>query len=714
MFVKILSIVLFAINVISIYGQHGVYTVERAGFSSGRYDEFSPVYYKNGIVFCSNRGSVWFQKFSNSKNLEQFSIYYIEKDKSNRWRKAVLFSKELDTQFNDGPASFDCSGDVVFFSRNIFVNSSLEKNTYNSNRLGVFSASRYDGRWTRIREFQFNNDWYNVTTPCLSKDGERLFFASDKPGGMGGMDIYYSDKKSGLWGDPINMGPKVNTEGNELYPFINDVGELYFASDGYGGYGGKDIYITKQNGNDWYDPVHLPGSLNSKSNDFGIVTDGLGRKGYFSSDRGKTVDIYEFSTVNRDILYSVPQVENDYRVMLQDSCNVAIDTFLLQHEWEFEDGTKLYGAKVCRRFDKIGSYKVKLNIVDRSSHKLFMQKSEYLIKVNDIEQPYINSRDFFTVGESALFDGLKSNCQDYEVVDYYWQIGDSTYSTGSNISHVFQNVGIHNVKLEVVFKSKIDESLIKKSVYKSIRIFNNTSSKDEFLKNKSEAYDLTRRYKSNHTISDLNFIPCDVQPSVFRLVLFSSKNRVSLHSQVFRNIPEKFDVIESYDQLDKIYSYWIDEQYDLMDLYLTYKNLLKIGDEGYKVEYIELNDPVKIELYKIVNKYGNCTDDYFNDRNILKTNGILVLNKVIGLLHKNPKINIKIKVHTDNKALPSQNKYLSQMQAQRIFDYITGTGIKSDRLVVVGVGDEIPVASNESEVGRRKNRRVEFRLVNNR
>ncbi len=145
----------------------------------------------------------------------------------------------------------------------------------------------------------FNSDEYSVAHPTLTADGNTLYFASDMPGGFGGMDLYYSEKGSGKWGPPLNMGPSINTEGNEIFPYFHaKSARLYFASDGHIGLGGLDIhYMEQQEGGSWGTIENLGYPMNTISDDFGIVFSEEGTCGYISSDRDGGVgcdDVYSF------------------------------------------------------------------------------------------------------------------------------------------------------------------------------------------------------------------------------------------------------------------------------------------------------------------------------------------------------------------------------------------------------------------------------------
>ena len=227
-----------------IIGQLETYTVTLSPFSSKKYDEFSPVYYKKGIVYCTNRSSNLFLNYSGSQNKRQFKIYYVDTTGKVNPRTSRLFSKDLKTKFNDGPATFNNSGDTIYYSRNLEFSHKMNDISSPRNKLGIFSAVLVNGRWTKIREFRFNDEMYNITSPCLSRDGKRLFFASDRPGGFGGSDLYYCQWQGDYWNEPVNLGPVINTAGNESYPFVTSSGDLFFSSDGRHGFGGKDIFFS--------------------------------------------------------------------------------------------------------------------------------------------------------------------------------------------------------------------------------------------------------------------------------------------------------------------------------------------------------------------------------------------------------------------------------------------------------------------------------------
>jgi len=316
-----------------VLGQSESYAVKKAIFSSVNYDEFSPVYYKNGIVFCSNRNPNYVSDYHDKKDKGLFKIYYVDTTNKEKIQSPKLFSKNLKTRFNDGPVTFNSKGDTICYSRNLEVEGKSDEISYSRNKLGLFYAV-FDGKeWTKIRDLRINNEYYNVTTPSLSPDGKRLFFASDKPGGFGGSDIYYSQLKDGYWSDPVNLGPLINTKGNESYPFVNFSGEIFFSSDGLPGLGGKDIFFSRYSDSAWIAPIHIDAPINSPYDDFGIITDSLMNEGYFSSNRDKSIDIFHFRTNSPQVFYNSIQKENQYCFIFSDLGSIVVDTTNLQYRW---------------------------------------------------------------------------------------------------------------------------------------------------------------------------------------------------------------------------------------------------------------------------------------------------------------------------------------------------------------------------------------------
>ncbi|MVM29581.1 OmpA family protein [Spirosoma sp. HMF4905] len=206
------------------------------------------------------------------------------------------FSRTLNTKYHEGPATFSQDGSQIIFTRNNYNNGRANKSTEGVNKLKLYTAIQQNGAWTDIVELPFNSDEYSVGHPALSHDDALLYFASDMPGGFGGTDLYVSRFQAGKWSRPVNLGSTINTKGNELFPFVDEAGNLYFATDGHKGLGGLDIFFaTLSQGVTVQSIEHLDAPINSPQDDFGLITDANRRGGYFSSNRrGGNDDIYRF------------------------------------------------------------------------------------------------------------------------------------------------------------------------------------------------------------------------------------------------------------------------------------------------------------------------------------------------------------------------------------------------------------------------------------
>ena len=582
------------------YGQTETYSVSKASFSSEKYDEFSPVYYNNGIVFCTNRPSTKIMNYSTGDDRGFVKIVYIDTSANGQWQNSSLFSKELKTKFNDGPVTFSRKADTIYYSRNMRVDGKLSELTSVRNKLGIFYAV-FDGKiWTKVREFRINSEWYNVTTPWLSPDGKKLFFASDKPGGFGGSDIYCSQWKNDYWEEPVNLGPVINTKGNESYPSVNAAGEFFFSSDGHQGLGGKDIFFSRYSDSAWITPVALDAPVNSPFDDFGIITDPLMSEGFFSSTRDKTADIFHFRTNIPQNFYSGTQRPNIYCFRFNDNGSIVIDTVKLEYRWSFGDGKSASGTSVNHCFSGPGLYNVRLDILERQTGRAFFTKLKYNLEIRDFEQPYINSPSYAVKGEAISFDGLKTYLPGFKVLSYIWDFGDKNKARGEKVTHAFLKTGEYNINLELALKSDSAGNIKKTGVSKKIIIVNDQKEVNSF-NSKSDSVKMlfTDIRKNQNSLIRTDFsAEIEFQKDVvYCLELTASKDKISLYSPVFRNVPPIYTIRERFDPVDGVYSYTVDQQMTLMATYPSYLRLAGLGFKDIQIKMFILTDPSEKELH---------------------------------------------------------------------------------------------------------------------
>ena len=429
-----------------LYAQSELYIVKPTPFSSRIYNEFSPVFYKGGIVFCSDQNDNSLVSYKGEQN-RLFKIFFVTKKGSSGWTHPKILAKEITTAFNDGPATFNENGNIIYYSRNNSIENALRNISDTSNKLGIYSAELVNGIWTNIKPFTYNNPLYSFCTPALTPDGERIYFSSDMPGGYGGMDLYYCDRRNSDWDKPVNLGPVINTPKNESFPFACRFGKLFFASDGHKGFGGKDLFYTQEINKEWITPVHLDSAINSTADDFGIVIDSTFENGYFSTNRQKTDDIFSFSLAPLEFTNCDTIKENKYCFTFYDEKQRLIDTVSAIYQWDFGDGIMHLGKEVKYCFPGPGKYSVKLTIIDELTHDTIAKKVEYKTELKNINQANINSDEVGLVDKSISFKGVFTDLKGFRITDYFWNFGDGFKPGGPLISNTFKKKGEYIVKL---------------------------------------------------------------------------------------------------------------------------------------------------------------------------------------------------------------------------------------------------------------------------
>ncbi|HAZ02929.1 MAG: hypothetical protein A2W90_09490 [Bacteroidetes bacterium GWF2_42_66] len=247
--------------------------------------DFCPVFYKDGILFTSSRKTPGHEKIYGWTGANYMDLYYAKKGSNNMdFTDVVPFIKK-NKKYNDGPACFSKNGDTIYISRVEKYLKGLNKKSLKIERNKIFISAIKDDQRMNSVPFAFNSDSFSVAIPYLSPDGSKIYFASDMPGGYGETDIYYCNRESNKWSDPVNMGPNINTFNREKFAYIDKAGNFYFSSDGYQGFGGLDICVAlNKNGTlEKAKPMKYP--FNSYSDDYGIIFIEDGKTGYLSSNR---------------------------------------------------------------------------------------------------------------------------------------------------------------------------------------------------------------------------------------------------------------------------------------------------------------------------------------------------------------------------------------------------------------------------------------------
>jgi len=254
--------------------------------------EFGAVLYDNSLYFTSARNTA---RKTYGWNEEPFlDIYRADYNADGTITNAATLT-ELNSQYHDGPLTITADGNTVYFTSDSFREKKFERDRQNKLKLGknnIYRATKDGDKWGNITPVSFNSKDFSTANPSVSRDGRTLYFSSDMPGSLGGVDIWkVAINPDGTYGTPENLGPKVNSEGNESFPFIaDDNNTLYYASSGKPGLGGLDVFkIDLSRGTD---PVNLGKPVNTEKDDFAFSFNTARNTGFFSSNRSGNDDIF--------------------------------------------------------------------------------------------------------------------------------------------------------------------------------------------------------------------------------------------------------------------------------------------------------------------------------------------------------------------------------------------------------------------------------------
>lgn len=677
------------------------YSIERLPFNTTDADEFSTAYYKNGFVFCSNRKSDIFIEYKTKKDEYLFDIYFVPQLKSNKWGAPRIFSKTLSSDSHEGPMCFTKDGSTIYFTRNYKMPHKFKDYTDYGNRLGIFiSDIGLNGEWEDPTAFTHNDESYNFGHPCLNKNDKQLYFISDKIGGYGGTDIYVCEFKNGTWGKPVNLGAKINTVGDEMFPYIDENNRLYFSSNKHNSRGGLDVFYSEKIKNEWFSPVNLAQPINSRYDDFGFIKKAGNDTAYFSSKRKKNDDIYR-------ILYRWPHFErcdsikeNNYCYIFYETGSFNLDTLPFIYEWDLGDGNSSRGLEIEHCYEELGEYFIQLNIVDTLTGDVFFNEASYNLVVENIEQVFINSPDYGIVNREIKFDGLNTNLKNFNIDGYYWNIGKEVKRKGHEFTHKFEYAGDYIVQLGVLGED--GKGNIRKScTFKNITI----------LKKYSEYSEMVSRIKEKPYIpSEEKPLKTNIQDnSIYKVEVTNSENQIPLDDAYFDNLQD-YDISEIYIKEYERYSYTVGEGRTLFETYPVYVDVKSKGYHKAIIRNIALDSSKIAKIHTVLNKWTHNIVFEVNDFKIMPTS-YYVLDSIATVLNKNSTIVIEIAAHTDNIGSDDYNLELSFRRAHAVVKYLESKGINRNRMLAKGYGEAIPITGNDTEEERSLNRRVEFTVI---
>lgn len=279
------------------FGNRKPYIVHKVSINSA-FSDFGTAYFGDKMVFASTRTNGKLYDWNNQPYLD---LYQADVDENQDLKNVIPFSGSINTEMHESNAVFTKDGKTMYFTRNNFDSGKKNRDKNKVTHLKIYKAQFVNNEWTNIAELPFNSSDYSAEHPALSPDEKQLYFASDLPGTIGSFDLFVVDVNAdGTYGTPKNLGPKINTEHREQFPFVSAKNRLYFASDGHFGLGGLDIFKSEIADQNFSNPTNLSDIINSNLDDFAFVIDEENEIGYFSSNRDGGIgddDIYRFTQI---------------------------------------------------------------------------------------------------------------------------------------------------------------------------------------------------------------------------------------------------------------------------------------------------------------------------------------------------------------------------------------------------------------------------------
>ncbi len=569
-----------------------------------------------------------------SKNYEETAIIDVKK-----------FSRTLNSKYHEGPCTFFDNAQKIIFTRN--GNSGgggiFGQKKEGISRLKLYSAEKKSNDWGNIKELAFNSDDYSCGHPSVDKTDKILYFVSDMPGGYGGTDLYMSKFINGTWSKPENLGGKVNTVGNEMFPFIAPDGQLYFSSDGHPGLGDLDIFVVKtdaSNGKVLGKARNVGAPLNSQNDDFGIITDSNRNFGYFSSNRkrgGSDDDIYKFNRIGtlfgcRDLIVNV--FDKDTKKPID---KAKFSYFESTQSNNLENGiTNNSGnIKLCLPADKEFVFNFQTEGYDPLS------KDYNNLDASDFEPSILN---IYLKKEAPKVPVLTEPVVKKEKKQGVL-IQKRTVGGNSNIFRGVISGGENNEPMSAV----------------KVKFINKCNGEvQEMYTRRDGSYEFKRDLECDYELiaSRENFAPSsEIIEKAIKKTLFGKKVKPTFSLNLFDT------------------------------------KLYKVGD-----------------VIKLENIYYN-TDD-FKVRDFSKKE----LDKLANTLKRYPNMIIEIASHTDTRGNAGTNLALSQKRANEVRKYLLSRGVEKNRIKATGKGESEPLNACSdgvqcTEAEHQRNRRTEFKIL---
>jgi len=646
-----------------------------------RFSDMSAAFYKKSIAYVSARDSSDGNTYS--WNDQPFLDIY-EIDVNENGDSSIVKMDGVNTKYHEGPMIFTDNDQTIWFTRNNqkFTGSNLQQ----TNNLRMYSYHFINGKWKDKEDFQYNSDKYSVGHPAFSPDGSTMYFASNMEGSVGETDIYKvkkvektnkKGKKYYEWSEPENLGKQFNTQGREMFPFVDSRGVLFFASDGLAGFGGLDIFAAFPVA-DSFNVVNLGQPVNSTYDDFSFIVSNDFSHGYLTSDRTGGVgsdDIYSFHIGKQKLYLKVKSLKNNEPI-----ANSTIKATV--------DGS----SSVLGKTDQNG-----LIVIDVDYNKKY-----YF----DIQHPdYIENNDSLLAFQIfKIADHSKTIYLDNTSLLQVLVVDEKT---GDPISSVSTKLTLADGSVQTLMTDASGK--IKQPLESTGKIIVSTNKE---------------RYTSAEGVVNVNNLGQGNYNITLKMRLMQLLISV-INEETGEPIPYATVALTL---ADGTYNKLKTDSLGKMDYIFKGPGNINIAASKEKFlasetnvtidKQITGNYSVTVELSPVYEGKTFVLENLYYDlgKSNIRPDAAIVLDKLYKILVENPEIRIELSSHTDSRASAEYNMSLSQRRAQAAVNYLISKGIDKNRMAAVGYGetkllnkcaDGVPCTEEEHQ----QNRRTEFKVL---
>jgi outer membrane protein OmpA-like peptidoglycan-associated protein len=684
---------------------------------SGKFNDFAPVVYDGGILFCSDRpssyGIVW------TDESDRFETgHYLFKD-----GRVIPFAEELNGRGNEGPIWIHPSHQEMYFTAPL-------RNDKN-NPLpfhGIYRSTKTSNGWSHTEAFDHNSSdaTYHCAHPSFDLISNRLYFVSDMEGGHGGKDIYYCERNQNGWGLPVNVGPEINTSGNEIFPFISADGTLYYSSDIGGNY---DIYKSQTVKGIFQKRDTMPAPVNTSFNEYAFSISENNESGYFTSNRNDNQDdLFSYELSYPDFEHCPPAEEPSFCYLFEETEILPNDSMPMIFEWELGDGKTAGGLSTEYCYKDFGKYHVALNVYDSLTKARFARVSEVDIEIARSPYPFITAQDSVAPGTPFKLSAEGTDIEDMKPEKYFWNFGDGSHGTGYETTHPYKNSGKYTIQLGVISYppdgQEIRRCASKDIMVGSVEEITAWIAEEEALASQEAIAPIESALQEDMIIIEkdstklLQYAP---DSTLYFIEFKQSKERLNADDPFFNNI--KFEITERYDSSTTSYKYSVGHTTEMPEMMRIYRDMMSNGylesiireqvDRDYDAQLIQqwwyMPDSLAASFNAHLNKFNDIRFDF--GTYTINQASFDNLNYIAEIMNLDHNIKLKIKAYTDSIGTDSRNIQLAKKRAEAVKGYLMKSGVNAKRLIAEGYGEAMPVADNSNEEGRAQNRRVEFEIM---